>query len=509
MHNRRTLLKTASASAALAIFARTGSAQSGNATADAAFYAALAAMTEAPPAERLRQLSRTESSRLSPAAQDDWLAVSEATLREDALSRIPFGSAAQPYVVSQRSGAWQKVTPGADTPALAAALDADSEKVRRDAATGVVPPDFIIALMADKLGTAAGLASGPVREALGRQMELLRSLPRRHDAGVWALPGGDGYYALALATGASGGITPEDAHREAWNEIAAINARLDPLLQAQGLNDGSIGARLHQLGQDPRYLYDDTGAGRAAVLAEMNHDIAAARPALLHAFAWLPQTVSVQMAQNRTGWRDAPSYDGSKAGAYYVDLRNIRQRPRWSLKSVVHHETLPGHLLQLPLQEKANPPVLRVRATAMAYSEGWPAYGEELCAELGLFDGDPLGEIGMWQSVLVRLARQVADTGIHALHWSRERALSEMAAIAGDFPDPLTVEVDRIVIQPGVTAGQTIGRTALWNARRKTQQALGGRFALTAFHDMVLGRGPVPLTMLARMTGRFIATANG
>lgn len=511
MHSRRMLLRNISTVAALTVFARPGPAQTEAAVqTDAALYIRLATMTGDSPAQRLAELNRIDYRKLTPMAQDDWLAVSEATLREDAQSRYGFGSGpAMPYVVTQRSGAWQKVTAGTEAPALAAAIDVDSEKIRHDAAMGVVPPDFLISLMTDKLSAVAGLAAGPVREALGRQIALLQSLPSRHDAGVWALPKGDGYYALALAAGAAGGITPEDAHREAWKEIAAINARLAPLLQAQGLQDGSIGARLHQLGQDPRYLYENNASGRTTVLAEMNRDITVARPALLRAFSWLPQTVSVQLAQNRTGWREAPSYDGSKAGVYYVDLRNIRQRPHWSLKSVVHHETLPGHLLQLALQEKASPPDLRIRATAMAYSEGWPAYGEELCAELGLFEDDPLGEIGMWQSVLVRLARQVADTGIHALRWSRERAIGEMAAIAGDFPDPLAGEVDRIVIQPGLTAGQAIGRTAICNTRRRAQKALGAKFSLMAFHDMVLGRGPVPQTMLARMTDRFIAAANG
>ncbi|MGB8600989.1 MAG: DUF885 family protein, partial [Rhizomicrobium sp.] len=331
---------------------------------------------------------------------------------------------------------------------------------------------------------------------------------------AWALPKGDDYYAATLMAGATGqigpGISCDRLHREALDEIAKINTRLIPLLQAQGFKTGSVGARLHALAQDTRYLYEDSAAGRAAAVADMNGWLAAARPALARQFDWLPKDVSVEMAApGKRGWRQAPAYDGSKAGAYYVDLRSIRARPHWSLRTVVHHETLPGHLLQQPIQDKVAPPALRVRATGMTYTEGWAIYGEEFCAELGLFDGDPLGEIGLWQSVLMRLARQLIDTGINYKRWSREQALATLSEVCGDMPEPLTAEVDRVVVQPGATAGQAIGRTAIWLLRRHAESALKGRFDLKAFHDMVLNRGPVTIAMLQRMTDRFIAARQG
>ncbi|HXC57391.1 MAG TPA: DUF885 family protein, partial [Rhizomicrobium sp.] len=178
------------------------------------------------------------------------------------------------------------------------------------------------------------------------------------------------------------------------------------------------------------------------------------------------------------------------------DLRDIRRRPSWSLPTVVHHETLPGHLLQLPLQEHAAPPALRLRAMPNAFFEGWAIYAEQLADELGLLAGDEMAQLGFLQSLLVRAGRLVVDTGIHFQRWSREAAIARFFAIAGDAPDSFENEVDRIIVQPGFTAGPALGRATLLNLREAARKRAG--FSLIGFHDALLKRGQLRLTMLER-----------
>src|SRR5262249_37235026 len=152
---------------------------------------------------------------------------------------------------------------------------------------------------------------------------------------------------------------------------------------------------------------------------------------------------------------------GSKPGAYYVDLHELKRRPIWSLPTVVHHEALPGHLLQMQVQEAFSARhslSLRLAFTPPAYFEGWAIYAEQLAVEEGLLAENPLAEIGYLQSVLVRLARQIVDTGVHRLRWSREQAIEAFSDICGDAPEAFDVEVDRICVQPGLMPGHALGR---------------------------------------------------
>jgi uncharacterized protein (DUF885 family) len=211
----------------------------------------------------------------------------------------------------------------------------------------------------------------------------------------------------------------------------------------------------------------------------------------------LPGRIEVALAgPGRIGYRVAPAYDGSTPGAYYVDLRDIRRRPRWSLPTVVHHETLPGHLLQLPLQEAAHPHPLRLRYTPNAFFEGWAIYAEQLADEMHLLPDD-VARLGYLQSLLVRAARLVIDTGIHFKRWTRSEAIAHFAAIAGDAPDSFENEVDRIIVQPGLTAGPALGRATILDLRRKALNQRG--LSLAAFHANLLRRGQMRLSLLDRV----------
>ena len=196
-------------------------------------------------------------------------------------------------------------------------------------------------------------------------------------------------------------------------------------------------------------------------------------------------------AKGRGGYREPPR-DG-QPGAYYVDLKAIRERPSWTLPSVAFHELTPGHLLQGPLQEAAHPDPQRVRG-GPAFSEAWATYAEQLAADLGAYADDPLGEIGFLQWRLFRTGRVVADTGLHARAWSRDQAIAAMTALQGQSIAFITIEadVDRMIQTPGKAAAEGLGALTLSRLRPPR------RAGWPAFHRTVLQAAPWPFGELER-----------
>jgi uncharacterized protein (DUF885 family) len=298
--------------------------------------------------------------------------------------------------------------------------------------------------------------------------------------------------ALAQAFGAP--VDPQAAHRRALAETQAMQARADLLLRGQGLGTGSVAERLRLLAEDPRWLYPDDDAGRDRAVAEMNARLAALRPRLAPVFGDLPIAAAevrrmsrADEAAGRGGYREAPK-DG-RTEAYYLDLKAIGERPAWTLPSAAFHEVTPGHLLQLPLQPAGAP--------ATAYFEAWAIYAEQLAADLGAYRHDPRGEIGYLQWRLFRVGRIVADTGLHALGWSRARAIAAMTGLQGRSIAFITIEadVDRMIASPGKYAAEGLGALALadWRPRDRNRWP--------AFHRAVLADGPLPFGELGRRLG--------
>jgi uncharacterized protein (DUF885 family) len=197
-------------------------------------------------------------------------------------------------------------------------------------------------------------------------------------------------------------------------------------------------------------------------------------------------------AKGRGGYREAGTFD--KPGAYYVDLKAIRARPSWTLPAVVHHELTPGHLMQLPYEDRARPHPLRLRY-AKAYFEAWGIYAEQLADDLLLMKDNPLAEIGALHWRLFRLARIVADTGLHAMGWSQDQAIDAMRRIQGPpiaFVD-IPADVQRMAAEPATYAAQGLG--ALEFARLRS-----GR-NWPAYHRAVLENGPWPFFTLGQIAG--------
>jgi uncharacterized protein (DUF885 family) len=476
--------------------------------------------------------------------------------------------AVTPYVVSQQTGAINSIPDFLDSQhridgpsdadaylarleAFPRVLDQQTERVRHDAAIGVIPPDFILATALtqingfratapaasllvssignraaavgakkDYIGAATQIVGQRVYPAIDRQLAALNDnrLRATHAAGVWRLPEGGAYYAWALKVGTSTNLTAEEVHQLGLEQTQSIAARMNALLKAQGLTRGTVADRMTALRRDAKNQFPDSEQGRADLIAYLNERITTARglmPTLSRLALKAPVVVKrvpveVELGQP-LGYMNAGTLDGSRPSVYYINLHDMTNWPRFTLPSLTYHETIPGHVWQGAfITERNTLPLFNRMLGFNAYVEGWALYAEQMADEIGLYDRDPLGRLGYLQLQQLRAARLVADTGIHAKRWSREKTQAWLAAATGAPSEAVTSEVDRYCVVPGQACGYKVGQRQILRLREKAQTALGLRFDLRDFNDAVISAGTVPLTVLSTVIDAFIAapTAN-
>jgi uncharacterized protein (DUF885 family) len=473
----------------------------------------------------------------------------------------PYGATC--YTVSQLTGSYQSLPDFLDTQhsietaqdaeaylsrvsAFATALDQETARMERDFAAGAIPPDFIIdktlLQMANLTGTPASemvltasvarrtaeknipgewasraeaIVSGEVYPALQRQADALkaRRAEATHEAGCWRLPDGDAFYEYGIKSYTTTTLSGDEIHRIGMDQLAELSARADVLLKAQGLTQGSVGDRIAALGKMPEYLYDNTDEAKEQLLRDLNDQMADMARRLPQYFGRIPtSTVEIRRvpkfieAGAPGGYYNAPSLDGSRPGAYYINLRDTAEWPRFQLPTLTYHEASPGHHHQIALQqEKPGTPLLMKVLGFSAYSEGWALYSEQLADEMGVYEGNPVGQIGYLQSLMFRATRLVVDSGMHAKRWSRERAIDFMRDALGDAESAVTTEIERYCVWPGQACSYKLGHNKWVELREASKAALGDRFDIKAFHDIGLGTGGVPLTVLDKVMTEWTA----
>jgi uncharacterized protein (DUF885 family) len=468
-----------------------------------------------------------------------------------------------PYAVSQLTGAYQSVPSFLDRQhqiadkddaeaylarlrAFAVVLEQETERVRHDAALKVTPPDFLIdralgqmsslrsappadsilatsvatrtqklALAGDYGTQAARIVETEIYPALERQMKALSELRPGavHEAGIARLPEGGALYQVALRASTTTDMTAEEVHRLGLEQAKELNAKMDALLRSQGHRRGTVAERVQALSKDLQYLYPDTDAGRQQILDYCNSLIRALQPQLPKYFRILPKApVEVRRVPAYTeagapgGYYQPPSLDGSRPGAFYINLRNTREWPRWALPTLVYHESEPGHHFQLALViEMTSLPLIRKAGGGFsANTEGWALYAEQLCDEMGLYDQDPLARLGMLRAAIFRAARCVVDTGLHVKRWSREQAIDYMVSTTGNDRTAMTTEVERYCTWPGQATSYKVGHTRWLKLRAEARRRLGTKFDIRDFHDAGLTAAPMPLSVLERVIEEWI-----
>jgi uncharacterized protein (DUF885 family) len=317
------------------------------------------------------------------------------------------------------------------------------------------------------------------------------------------LPDGDAYYALSLRAGTTTTLTAGEVHQLGLDQAKALGARADTLLKAQGMTQGTVGQRLRGLFNNKKYRYANTDAAKVKLVADLNAQVAAMQRRLPDYFGVLPKApLEIRRvpkfieAGAPGGYYNQASLDGSRPGIYWINLRDTAEVPSWSLPTLTYHEGIPGHHLQLSLQQEADLPMIRRAAFYSAYGEGWALYAENLAQEMGVYENDPLGELGYLQSSLFRAARLVVDTGLHEQHWSREQAIETMTSIDGSLPTAAATEIERYCVWPGQACSYMVGKLTWLRLRDKAKAALGPRYDIRRFHDAALLAGCMPLTVL-------------
>ncbi|MHA6720310.1 DUF885 family protein [Sphingomonas sp. RS6] len=268
--------------------------------------------------------------------------------------------------------------------------------------------------------------------------------------------GGDtAHYALLLRRITADDADPNVLRRRLARELKVTLTRTERLFARIDRRRGTTGERFAALWREPRWLYSDDDKGRDQAAADMNRVLEAARLRIGAAFPPLPPEVfdvGVQWTL-KNGYRDVPA--PGVPGGYFVDLADIRRRPRWTLPAVVHHELLPGHMVQLPVEARADPHPLRL-TYASAFAEGWAIYAEQLAAAQGAYAGDPMADLGHCHWLLFRITRGLVDIGMHLDGWSVDEALNRLQAWMGEpvYFAPFEGDVDRVRRQPASRAAE-------------------------------------------------------
>jgi uncharacterized protein (DUF885 family) len=364
---------------------------------------------------------------------------------------------------------------------------------------------------------AVGSRIYPAYARMSAALEALRPAAAREGAGVGRLPDGAAYYALELRQNTTTDYTPAQVHALGLSEVARITHEMDQLLAAHGLTAGSVGERMAALEKDARFLLPNDAEGREQALVRYQQildEIAARMPEYFRTLPGKRLTVERVPASQEKGTSGAyyqqAAMDGSRPGTFFANLRDMREVPTWSMKTLAYHEGIPGHHLQISTALGLKDlPLIRQQTLYTAYAEGWALYAEQLAAEIGIYKDDPWGNLGRLQAELLRAARLVVDTGIHAQGWTREQAISYMVATTGKVEAEVASEVERYMAMPGQACAYKIGELKILELRERAQAALGPKFNLKDFHTVILENGGVPLTLLGQLVDEWIARTRG
>jgi uncharacterized protein (DUF885 family) len=354
----------------------------------------------------------------------------------------------------------------------------------------------------------------PAYARMTAALESQRTAATHQGAGVGRLPDGAAYYAATLKEMTTTDYTPEQVHTLGLAEVARIGAEMETLLEAQGLNSGSVAQRVQALHKDPRFLLPDNDEGRKQLLERYGRILDEVNTRMPEYFRMLPATrlaierVPLSAEKGSAGaYYDLAALDGSRPGTFYVNLRDVHETATWTMKTLAYHEGIPGHHFQISTaQNLKNLPLIRQLAPYPAYMEGWALYAERLAAEIGMYKDDPFGDLGRLEAELFRAARLVVDTGLHAKGWSREQAIAYMVDTTGMNETEVVSEVERYMGQPGQACAYKVGQLKILELRERARAALGSRFKLKDFHAVVLENGSLPLTLLERVVDEWIAT---
>ena len=330
------------------------------------------------------------------------------------------------------------------------------------------------------------------------------------DDGVWRFKDGEAFYNMALERTTTTKMTAEEIHQLGVAEVARIHDEMKAIMQKVGFK-GDLQAFFAFMRDDTQFYYPDTAEGKAAYLAEATRLIDHMKSQLDSLFLVKPKADLIVKAvepfrEESAGkaFYQQPSMDGKRPGTYYANLHNMKDMPKYQMEALAYHEGIPGHHMQIAIaQELGDMPKFRKFGRYTAYIEGWGLYTELLPKDIGLYQ-DPYSDFGRLAMELWRACRLVVDTGIHAKKWTREQAIQYLADNTPNARTEAENSIERYIVMPSQATAYKIGMIKIVQLRDKAKTALGDKFDIREFHDVVLKNGAVPLDVLESLVDAYI-----
>jgi prolyl oligopeptidase len=316
--------------------------------------------------------------------------------------------------------------------------------------------------------------------------------------GLSQLPNGSAWYEHQARSYTTTRLTPDEIHRIGLDEVKRIRDEMMNVIREVGF-EGSFQDFLAHLRTDPQFYFETPEELYQEYLATSKR----IDPELVKLFGNLPRMpygvkpIPDSIAPNTTtAYYSRPAADGSRAGIYYVNLYKPEVRPKYEIEVLSVHEAMPGHHLQIALQQEiGDVPMFRRFMGFTAFVEGWGLYSERLGYDLGLYK-DPYSRFGQLTYDMWRAVRLVVDTGMHYKGWTRQQAIDFFKDNAAKTEHDIVNEIDRYIAWPGQALAYKIGQLKILTLRQRAETELGDKFDIRAFHDELLGAGALPLDLL-------------
>ncbi len=312
------------------------------------------------------------------------------------------------------------------------------------------------------------------------------------------LPGGAAAYSHHVRWQTTTDLSPQQIHDLGMSEVVRLRAAMEALMRSTGFS--GTAKEFHEfLRTHPSFYY----ASGPELLAGYRAIAKSIDPELPNLFGLLPRqpygvvpVPDYRASNSPSAYYVSGSLAAGRAGTFFANTADVSKRPKWEMEALTLHEAVPGHHLQLALNaEIEDLPEFRRRSGPTAFIEGWGLYAESLGEEVGMYH-DPYAKFGQLTYDMWRSLRLVVDTGMHALGWSRERAIDMLRSETGRSEIDITFEVDRYIVWPGQALAYKVGQLKFRELRTYAEHRLGERFDVRAFHDVVLGEGALPLDEL-------------